>query len=156
MASELKDILRSVYLFEGVPPEALDGIIESGRVIDCDPGEVLINEGEPHSKVFVVIDGFIEVMLRDPTDGTRPLRLARCGPGSVLGEMSLVDPQVCQSIVRTTRASRVFLIRYKTLNEIMEKDPALAAVMLRNKLRTITRRLREEAAEFLHYRTAAA
>ncbi|KAA3630956.1 MAG: cyclic nucleotide-binding domain-containing protein [Proteobacteria bacterium] len=151
MNEKVEEFLETVSLFNGVPSETLARVAELGRLVDCDPGEVLIGEGDPHNKIIVVVDGEVQILLRDPSDETRPLRLATCGPRSVIGEMSLVDPQVSQSVVRTSSTARIFMLRYGVLQDMVDENPALGVVMLKNQLRTITQRLRKETAEFLSY-----
>ena len=59
-------LLRRNYLFAGLPPEDLDGIIENASLVTVRAGEMLFNRGEPARHFFMVIEGRIELSLVSP------------------------------------------------------------------------------------------
>ncbi len=156
MSTTLIDFMRTVYVFDGMPETALERIAGCGRERRFASRDILIDEGQLHQALFLIMQGTVDVVLPDPSNLTKPLKLTTCGAGSVLGEMSLVDPRPSQSVVWAKGPVRAFVIDYAALAAIMEDEPAIAATILRNQLRTLVGRLRADVSEFLSYRNAAA
>ncbi|GAB3665433.1 hypothetical protein GCM10027596_31600 [Nocardioides korecus] len=69
----------------GVLPEAtLTDLEEAGRVVDIPEGWSPIHQSEPADKAYVILAGELCVARGDTT-------VATIGPGSLAGEMGLVD-----------------------------------------------------------------
>lgn len=56
-------LLRRNYLFAGLPPQDLDGIIDNACLVTVRAGEMLFNRGEPARHFFLVLEGRIELSL---------------------------------------------------------------------------------------------
>ena len=70
------------------------------------PGDFLFQEGEKGDKMFVLLEGEVDIFLGD-------FVLETAGPGSLLGEMALIDdsPRTANAVAKIGRAScreRVF------------------------------------------------
>lgn len=105
-------------------------------------GTALIRQGERDATHFMalVLDGTIEVVVRE---GQARQVLGVMGPGSVIGEMSLVDGEArSASCIATTHAGVALLTR-KALGRMMDAEPALAARLVLILMHHLTRRLRE-------------
>lgn len=98
--------------------------------------ETLIRINEKSSDLFVVLDGKVQVLTQDGDV------LAEPGPGSVLGEMSLIDDRprsaevVCLSLVKVAR------IPAKLLRSYMNSKRDVGFVILANLARVLSGRLR--------------
>jgi CRP/FNR family cyclic AMP-dependent transcriptional regulator len=84
--------LRSVPLFSDLPAEALRALRAHLRRLHLRPAATLFREGDRGSSCFIVIDGELEVHKALPSDRAG-LLLARCGPGSLVGHLALLDYQ---------------------------------------------------------------
>jgi thioredoxin reductase (NADPH) len=108
-------------------------------------GEVLYEEGDPKSDLFVILSGLVAVVQRR---GARERQLAVHGPGRFLGELSLLtgQPMFLTAVVRAD--GEVLAVPVQRLSEITAKDPSLADTLLRALLQR--RRLQVEMGAGLH------
>jgi len=60
------------------------------------PGDFLFREGDRGEKMYVLLDGEIEILLGD-------LVLETAGPGTLIGEMALIDdnPRTASAVAKT-------------------------------------------------------
>jgi CRP-like cAMP-binding protein len=90
--------LATLRLLDGVDPQLLEPIAASMGLRRADRGEVLSREGEPGDTFWLVLEGRVRVTL-----GRR--WLADAGPGSILGELSLLRHQPRTATVTATTAA---------------------------------------------------
>lgn len=76
--------LTSVTLFEGLEPAELARVERLGRRVEVPAGEVLVDQGDPGTYCYVVVDGTASVYANGEFVTTT-------GPGSTIGEMALID-----------------------------------------------------------------
>jgi len=98
-------------------------------------GEVLIEESALGEALFIIRAGEVEV-----TRGGHPL--GRCGPGELLGEMSLVDDVLTAGQVEAKVACEVLYIPRAAFNDLMAADLPLAVKVYKAFSRTLADRLR--------------
>ncbi len=80
------------------------------------PGDWIFVEGEPAMSFYVIEQGEIEVLRRDPT-GQQHL-VARLGPGEFFGEMALLDGTVRIGSVRARTAVEVLVMGKEVFSTI--------------------------------------
>jgi CRP-like cAMP-binding protein len=101
------------------------------RPIALGPVERIIVQGRPGSSLFVLADGSLEVLRRQP-DGT-DLPVGTLAPGAVFGEMSLLTGESRSSTVRSVDDAVVYEIGKDAFRHVLETRPAiideLAALM---------------------------
>jgi CRP-like cAMP-binding protein/Fe-S-cluster-containing dehydrogenase component len=72
VAAEARD-LRDLPIFGGIPERAREAVVERVRkhvlVRQCEPGEVILREGEYSDSAFFIADGAVEVVLPDAAAG---------------------------------------------------------------------------------------
>ncbi len=133
------DVFKKNYLVHGLPDSTID---EIAALAVCDgglAGEVLVKKGEQSGDLFVILDGKV-VILTDVGD-----KLAEFGPGSVLGEVALVDAgprsatAVCKGLVKFAR------LPAKELRSYMAKNKDAGFIMLANLSRVLSMRLRQSS-----------
>jgi len=61
---------------------------ETSSLQQFEPGQVIIRENTPGDSAYIILSGRVEVTKR--IEG-QPVVLVRLGPGSIFGEMSLLD-----------------------------------------------------------------
>jgi len=57
----IADELRTTFLFEALPPDQLDFLVDTGAVVTVKAGEPVFVEGEPATCFFVLLDGEIRL-----------------------------------------------------------------------------------------------
>ena len=88
------------------------------------PQEMLVTEGEPSRRVFVVKSGLLGVWLEKPSGGSWMVR--SCFPGWLLGESSVLGgPDArCTASLRAERVSEVWSLPAEEVRALMEEDLA--------------------------------
>jgi CRP/FNR family transcriptional regulator, cyclic AMP receptor protein len=76
--------LRDVSFFEGFAPGELERVAELADEVEADTGAVIIDQGRVGLECFVVLEGEATVHVGDDL-------VATIGPGTMIGEMALVD-----------------------------------------------------------------
>ncbi len=136
---EYKDVFRSNFLVVGLPDAVIDEVAQLAECAAAAPHETLIKKGEKSSDLYIILSGRVNIYT--PTGD----KLAEAGPGSVIGEVSLVDDQprsadvVCVSMVHFAKLPAASLRRFMASN----KDAGF--VMLANLTRVLSMRLRNAA-----------
>lgn len=136
---EQPEVFRNNYLVHGLPEETINEIMALAVIDGKIAGEALIDKGQKGSDLFVILEGRVNVYTEKGD------KLAESGPGSVLGEVALVDngprsaTAVCVGKVRYARLPAEALRRYMSSN----RDAGF--VMLANLSRVLSMRLRNTA-----------
>lgn len=132
--------LADIGLFGGLSEEVLRELAGSLEAGLYDPGTVVMREGEVAREMFVVISGELEVLRksRGGSDG----RVAMLGPGSWVGEMSIVDVQPRSATVRTLAPAILLRVTGEDLERLYRKDMRAYLLVVLNIARELSRRLR--------------
>ena len=134
------EILRQAPLFAGLDDDAATALGGSMTPGSLRRGEVLFNEGDGGTELYVVIDGKVKLGRTSP-DGRENL-LAILGPGQMFGELSFFDPGP-----RSATATAVTEVEYRSLGHealspFLEQHPGVAKALL-NQLAGRLRRTNE-------------
>ena len=86
MTLEKALLLRQVRIFAETQDHSLAGIAAVMDEITVAPGEMIIEQGEWGTSLYVVVSGAVRVLV----GGTR---VAELGPGQVFGELAALDPE---------------------------------------------------------------
>lgn len=105
-------------------------------------GTVIIRQGERDATHFMalVLDGTVEVVVRE---GKSSHVVGVLGPGSVIGEMSLVDGNARSASCVAVSHVGVGMLTRDSLTRMIDKEPMLAARLVLMLMRHVTTRLRE-------------
>jgi CRP/FNR family cyclic AMP-dependent transcriptional regulator len=82
------ETLRNIPLFAGLPKARLKLIAYTAEVLHFEPGEVIVQQGDPADSVFIIADGEAEVWLT-ALDG-HTVRLGTLSRHSLLGEIAVL------------------------------------------------------------------
>ncbi len=92
------DSLRHVPFLESFSEDHLNDILHSSAFVECDPGDVIIAEGEEASRIFILLAGEIEVIVEDDVVATIDKT------GDIFGEMAaLADEPRTASVVSKSK-----------------------------------------------------
>jgi Cyclic nucleotide-binding domain len=112
---------------QGMPEELRTFLDPHVALQTLGPGEVLVAEGSPSRKVFIVRSGLLGVWLEKPSGD--PWLVRCCFPGWLLGESSVLytdDPR-CTATLKVERLAEVWTIPAHAVKAAMEKFPEFAA-----------------------------
>jgi CRP-like cAMP-binding protein len=122
--------LAGVPFFDGFPEEDLRRVAELGERIHAPAGTVLVDQGDTGTYCFVIVSGDASVYVRGEY-------VAGTGPGSMVGEMSLIDhrPRTATVVADTAMELLRFGTReFRTLLDEMPKASERVMTMLRARL----------------------
>lgn len=123
--------LRRVSLFSATPDAVLAGLAAAAEEVTFDADEVLIRAGEVEDWLFVIVTGEVEV--------ARPDRVVRLGPGSVVGELAVLDPEERTATVTALTAAHTFRLDKPAFDAALLDRPEIA----RGVITELVRRVRE-------------
>ena len=134
-------LLEKIPIFSGIAHVHLRRIAALGTEEEHALGSTLFAEGDPGTKLFVVIHGAVRVSRMVPGMGEEALAVFKAG--AYFGEMALIDeaPRSAHAIVH--ERVRLFVIAKQDLEDLLFVDRELAYELLWNFVRTLSRRLRE-------------
>ena len=128
---ERVSVLRHVNLFAATPDAVLAGVASAVEEVTFEPGEVLMEAGAVEDWLFVVVDGEVEVV--------RPDRVVRLGPGSVVGELAVLDAQERTGTVTAVEPTLTFRLGKPAFDQALCDRPEIAMGVISE----LVRRLRE-------------
>jgi len=131
LAVERVALLRHVELFAHTPGRVLAGLAHALEEVEFPAGSTLMEAGAVEDWLFVLVDGEVDVSRDD--------RWLRLGPGSVVGEMAVLDPQGRSATVTAATPVLAFRLRKAAFDEAVRTRPEIAAGVITE----LVRRLRE-------------
>lgn len=131
--NEEVDWLGSVPFFDGFSADDLRRVLDLSDQMEATPGTVLVDQGDPGTYCFVIVEGTASVYVRGE-------HVASSGPGSMVGEMSLIDhrPRTATVVADTDMKVLRFGIKaFRTLLEEMPKASERVMTDLRARLQRV-------------------
>jgi CRP-like cAMP-binding protein len=122
------EILAKVPLFTPMKRRELNNIAEMAEELLYEPGETIITEGERDGRLFVILEGEVEVVKGKGRGNERLLR--RLGAGSYFGEMAVLGDAVRTANVVAVDRARLLSLRDFNLRQAMERHPYIAIELL--------------------------
>ena len=113
---ELKDLERA---FPSEPKDVVAQTASKAELVVFAPGDVVVKEGEPADRFYMVIKGEAEAWGHQP-DGSQVV-INQFGPGDYFGEIGLLND-----------APRTATVRAKTSLELMALDRETFATLLKS------------------------
>ena len=139
MAKPNVEFLRHVPLFEELDEHTLKDIANAAVEQRWDAGQEIMREGDSGIGVFIIRSGKVEVV-RDRAG--KPDKLSELGPGSVFGEMALLDEFPRSATVRAIEPTTCLGITRWHFRGMLESHPQIALKLLP----VLTRRIRNAEA----------
>ncbi len=114
---------------------------EASSIQQFEPGQVIIRENTPGDSAYIVLSGQVEVTKR--IEG-QPVVLVRLGPGSIFGEMSLLDGSprsATATAMETTRVSVIDARRFQAIMQAIPREVRPLFTSLSERLRNTSRQV---------------
>lgn len=73
---DLLAVLGNVELFDGITPDELEAVSKICRERSYHAGDVLTSQGEPGDELYVICDGFVEVLRSETPSDPSPGQLS--------------------------------------------------------------------------------
>jgi CRP-like cAMP-binding protein len=127
---EKVSLLASVEMFARVPSAVLASLAGVMAERQVTAGDVVMTKGEPGDALFVVVDGSLRAH-----SGERIL--ATMGPGSVIGELALLDPAPRAASVTADEDSLLLVLAKEDFDLVMTDHPELSEGVIRYLVRFV-------------------
>ncbi|MEY4362597.1 MAG: hypothetical protein RL391_1903 [Actinomycetota bacterium] len=126
------DSLRRVSLFSSCSNKDLEKIAKAGDEVTMTAGSLVVDQGQTGREAFVILKGSATVRRNGK-------KVATLGPGSVVGELSLLDHGPRTASVVTDTDCLMLVISQRQFLGVLDSIPALSHKMLA----TLAGRIRE-------------
>ncbi len=130
---ELRQVLFGIDLFEGLNEAQLDKVAKICAEKTFHAGEIIAEEGAEGNEFYIIIEGFVEVLL----GRTNPARDSRVvvslGTGQIIGEMALLDQGPRSASIRaTSEPTIVQVIGREDFEDLCQQDTQIGYIVMRN------------------------
>jgi CRP/FNR family transcriptional regulator, cyclic AMP receptor protein len=117
------DSLRRVPLFNGCTNKELDRIARSGDEVAMPAGTLLAEQGATGREAFIVLDGSVAVKRNGR-------KVASLGPGSIVGELSLLDHGPRTAALSCESDCSIFVISQRHFLGVLDEVPTIVHKLL--------------------------
>jgi len=133
------EFLKGTPLFKELSLDEMKAVYQACDTRRFAAGEVLIEQDQPGQALLVLRKGTARVVRRT---GQKEEAVARMGPGSPAGEMSLIDDAPTSARVVAEVAGEAFVITRERFEKLLALDDKMALKLHRFFTQTMARRLR--------------
>lgn len=133
------DLLRTVPLFRGLGNRELERISALTDIIDLPSDRQIMVQGERGAEMFVLVSGAARVERDGQSLGERE-------PGTVLGEIALIDGGPRTATVTLTTDSRLLVLARREFRAMLDEFPDVRMQVLE----TVAHRLRSLEHDAVH------
>lgn len=135
------DTLRSIPLFAGLSEQELANIAAIVQRVSCPKGTLVFAEGDPGDALYLVESG--KVRISKVLSGVGEEALAIFGPGSVFGEMAVLDGGRRSADAIVHEDATLVVIERDRFHTLLREDKELAYQVLSEFVRILAGRVRE-------------
>jgi hypothetical protein len=107
---------RSYSVFDALPMELSESVAAELQTVKADAGEMVVRQGGPADKFFIVVEGEVEVS-RDADGGETAV--ATFGPGQFFGEMAIIRDAPRSASVKATQPTTLLAMERDTFRDIV-------------------------------------
>lgn len=148
---DTRNLLKGVRLLQAVPSAELDHFPEWSELVEFEPGEMIMREGQSGDCMYIILHGRAEVFVMDPSG--RISVIATLTRGNYFGEQALLPTGtgIRNASVRTRSNSRLLKISRERFDQILDRDGKLHSALAvvgkaqENKIRQLLQGRAEDA-----------
>ncbi len=138
------ETLRNIPLFADLPTARLKLIAYTAEVVCFEPGEVIVQQGDPADAVYIIAEGEAEVWLADADGHT--MRLGTMGRHTLFGETAVLCESRRTATVRARDQVVTFKISANVFLDLVRQSPEIGIqvmTVLAQRLERSTARLQQ-------------
>ena len=138
------ETLKNIPLFEGFSDEECRQMQRATRVVEAQPGEVILHQGQCSRNLWILLEGRCEVFNEPQSDGSatrRPVLLAELEPYNQFGEMSFYRSAPHSASVRAKTPVRLLRIERGDYERLVSRGSAAAYKLACNAVESLAERL---------------
>ncbi len=123
MSDAKVDLIKSVSLFTGMGRRELEQVAQLMEEVEVPAGKVLMREGQTGNEMFVIAKGRVSVERNGKV-------IAERGPGSALGEISLLAEGPRTATVTAIEPSILLYAAHREFHSLMDQHPSVRMCIL--------------------------
>jgi CRP/FNR family transcriptional regulator, cyclic AMP receptor protein len=131
------NLLRSLPIFEGLGDGELRKITRLFTQKLYRPSERVFQKGDAGNEAYVVMRGQIDIFLEEQS---KPV--ASIGNGQIFGEQAFLDGAARTAMAAATQASILLVVQRSAFNSLVQREPHLGMVVMRNIAIELSNKLR--------------
>src|SRR3984893_5325858 len=124
-------------ILDALPSEVSRGLFAQGRSVSLDAEQTLFLAGDKGDGCYRVEEGLLKASVGAPNGSERILGIL--GPGSVIGELSMIDGAPRSASVTALRDSKLYFVSQADFDAIGKSSPEI----YRDVMKMLARRLRD-------------
>ena len=123
-AEDLSKMMPANALISSWGAAELQDLLERAQLCPMKKGDVLLHQGDGGDYLIILLDGTIRVSM--VASNGREIILDYLEPGSVIGEIALLDGGERTASVTALGEGKYLKLRAQTFREVLEKHPSVA------------------------------
>ena len=131
------NMLRGLPIFDGLGDGELRKIARLFTQKLYRPAEQIFKKGDSGDEAFIVMRGQIDIQLEE---GSKPV--ASITNGKIFGELAFLDGAPRNAYAVASQASILLVVHRNALNELVQREPHLGMVVMRNIAMDLSNKLR--------------
>ena len=131
------EIISKIYLFSMLKRRDIKRIAKKAHHHSYKRGDVIIREGERDNRVFILVEGRVDVIIGLGT--AKEKKIGMFGPDSCFGEMAVLDDYVRTASIVAVQDTQTLSLDQWNFREELIKNPSIAIELIQS----LSRRLRE-------------
>ena len=139
--STYSDLLRDFSCFRDLSKDQLETISKITDAVCYPPNYVLFEEGEIGDRLFFLISGKVEVLMKIGEDGQA--RVDTVSSEEIVGCSAMVEPYTYTATERSLTEVEVLEIDIAAMKELMQQDAALGLKLQQHIIEVLTKRILE-------------
>ena len=132
--------LAGVPIFAGMKEDALAVLLKRADRLAAAEGDLIVREGEPGSKFYLIKSGAVRVVKRFGTPDE--VLLARLAARDFFGEMCILETLPRAASVQAMEASELVVLPSTAFYHLYQAQPDQYSILVLNIARDLSRRLR--------------
>ena len=141
-------LIAGVALFEGLTPKEREPLLALCRERACSAGEMVLSEGNYGEEIYILAKGKVRIELT-VTDSADFVTVEQIAEGQLFGELALADRRNRSAIAQCETDCSLIAIRCKDLLALLEREPRIGYLVMRNLARILATRLRRTNAKLI-------
>lgn len=133
------NILKRSIFFKGLKSFEIKKAILSGTILQFSEGEVVVEQGQEGSDMYVIMEGTATVSLREKDGSVHTI--GRMGPGDLFGEIAMLTNYKRTARVTARDVIKVLVIEWGSISQLGRFHPRISMKLFRNLSSVISKRL---------------
>jgi CRP/FNR family transcriptional regulator, cyclic AMP receptor protein len=114
---------RPTDLLSDLPEQLSSGLLANAKPVKLAANEILFLAGDPGEGCFRLNEGLLKVSMVSPTGAERILAIL--GPGSIVGDMAMIDGRPRSASVSALRDCKLSFVSRSAFEAVAEKNPEI-------------------------------